>query len=93
VYFDGGSETFVSASATGGFTCTSDTVTFAPFVVVECVGDLGPGAGVAVTVNTTVTASGGSTIEATVVADPLDELTQFTTANDFVIEDTNVVDP
>jgi hypothetical protein len=93
VYFDGTAETFDSASATGGFSCTSDTTTFAPFVLVECVGDLGPGAGVAITVNTTVTASAGATIEAVVVADPLDELTQFTTANDFVVKDTSVVGP
>jgi len=93
VFVDGSLETVDSFSATGGFTCTKDDTTFAPFVIVECVGDLGPGDGVAVTVNSTVTASGGETLQATVVADPLDALPQFTTANDVVTEGTTVVDP
>src|SRR4029079_16013208 len=51
VYFDGTLETLGTYAATGGFTCTD--FTFFGLVVVECSGDLGPGQGVAVTVNST----------------------------------------
>src|SRR5262249_5940228 len=91
VLVDSGQETVDSFSATGGFLCTEDTLTLAPTVIIECTGDLGPGAGVAVTVNTTETASSGDTLVPRLNAAPLDELTQFPIANDIPNGATKVV--
>src|SRR5262249_32492219 len=65
---DGTKLTLGAYSATAGFTCID--FAFAGLIFVDCVGDLGPGQGVAVTVHTTVTASSPDTVFATVLADP-----------------------
>jgi len=99
VYFDGTLETLGTYSATGGFTCTD--FTFFGLVVVECSGDLGPGQGVAVTVNSTASgAVDGDLLTATVYADPYDNFPEgtgsdheFTDANNSAIVSTSVVGP
>jgi hypothetical protein len=100
VLIDSTNETLGSFSATAGFTCTSDAISLAPLIIIECTGDLGAGQGVAVTVNSTVTASAGTTLFATVLADPLDEFpegtgadSEFTNANNDATEATSVVAP
>ncbi len=58
-------------SATGGFACT-DFIFFGAQIV-QCVGDLGPGAGVAVTVNATASgAADGDLLASSLFADPGD---------------------
>lgn len=92
-------ETLGSYSATGGFTCTD--FDFFGAIVVECTGDLGPGAGVAVTVHSTASgASDGNTLFAYLLADPGDAFPEgtgsdheFTNSNNNANESTSVVAP
>jgi uncharacterized repeat protein (TIGR01451 family) len=91
--------TFDSASATGGFDCTD--FLFFGIQVVQCVGDLGPGQGVAVTVNVTADgASDGDTLSNSLLADPFDVFPEgtgsdheFSNDNNIASTSTSVVDP
>lgn len=99
VVLDGTYETLGTYSATAGFTCTDGTVF--TLIVVECVGDLGPGQGVAVTVNSTASgASDGDVLYSYLFADPSNIFPEgtgsgdeFTDANNQVTEATSVVGP
>lgn len=99
VMLDGAAETLGTYSATSGFSCT-DSIIFG-LIVVECVGDLGPGQGVALTVNSTASgASDGATLFSYLFADPADLFPEgsgagqeFTNANNQVTESTSVVAP
>jgi uncharacterized repeat protein (TIGR01451 family) len=86
-------------SATGGFDCTQTS--FFGIDLIECVGDLGPGQGVAVTVNVTADgAADGDTLSTSVLADPFDVFPEgtgsdheFTNDNNIASTSTSVIDP
>jgi uncharacterized repeat protein (TIGR01451 family) len=97
VVLDGDYETLGSYSATGGFTCSDGA--FGNLLIVECVGDLAAGQGVALTVNSTASsASDGDTLFSYLFADPYNTFPEgtgtdheFTDANNQVTEATSVV--
>ncbi len=88
-----------SVPASSGFTCTDST--FFGITIVDCFGDLGPGQGIALTVNSTASgASDGDTLFSTVVADLVDNFPEgtgndheFTDANNSATVATSVVAP
>ncbi len=92
--------TLGSYSATAGFVCF-DYVLSLGLPWVQCSGDLGPGEGVAVTVNATASgAADGDVLDTFLFSDPFDALpegsgagAEFTNANNDVIESTSVVAP
>jgi uncharacterized repeat protein (TIGR01451 family) len=99
VLLDASKETLGSYSVTAGFTCSDFTI-FGT-IIVDCVGDLAAGQGVALTVSSTASgASDGDTLFATVLADLADNFpegtgpgTEFTDANNDATETTSVVAP